>query len=131
FPPDHVDMSEFYPNKHTGPHLAAKAMVDPERYHLTYDVEAIHIIGADPFRTPNGPDTVMEAFKKVPFVFNLACFYDLPAEMSDVLLPSQHFFERDTLRALSRSHMNMDETTHGVELLMTRTPVGPFYNTRH
>jgi anaerobic selenocysteine-containing dehydrogenase len=87
FPPEHIDSHEFYPNKHTAPHLTIKAILEPGKYHHDYQVEAWMFMGANPVRKSVQPQLYAKGLKKIPFIVSIAYHMDESALFSDVVLP--------------------------------------------
>jgi anaerobic selenocysteine-containing dehydrogenase len=129
--PDFVDMSEFYPVKHTAPHIVAKAILNPEKYHLNYDVEAFMMCGSNAIRSCAQRQTLIEAFKKVPFIFTISLIFDEPTMMADIVLPEDSFMERSYASVYRPQHQTQGESLRGVRLAMGREPVGRLHNTRN
>jgi anaerobic selenocysteine-containing dehydrogenase len=129
FPPDHVDMSEFYPNKHTGPHLTVKAILDPQKYYLSYDIDVWFGCGGNSISSCGGHDTFIAAYKKVPFVFVMAYHFDAPTMLADIVLPEHSFMERLYVAKPGRPHQNISDEVNGLTMLFARDPVAPLYNT--
>ena len=94
FPPDHIDSTEFYPNKHTAPHLAILAILEPEKHYHEYQAEAWITAGSNPIRKTAQPHLFVEAFKKIPFGVSIAYHMDEPTILADVVLPEHSFMER-------------------------------------
>lgn len=131
FPPNHVDMGEFYPDKHTAPHIAAKAILDPEKYHLPYHVEAFMSCGANPFRSVGQRDVFVDAYRKVPFVFTISVIFDESTMMADIVLPEHSFMERGLAKLCNPQHQTTGGDTRGLRWMLGRNPVKPLHNTRH
>lgn len=131
FPPDHVDMAEFYPNKHTAPHLTIKAILDPEKYFLTYQVKAWLSVGGNPIKTNAQPDQYVEAFKKIPFVVSIAYHMDEPTFLADVILPEHSHLERLRIAPFWPSHQSVSNETNGLTMVCMRQPVPTLFNTKH
>ncbi|MEL7564364.1 MAG: molybdopterin-dependent oxidoreductase [Dehalobacterium sp.] len=131
FPPDHVDMAEFYPNKHTAPHLAVKAILDPEKYYLTYQIKAWLSVGGNPIRANAQPEQYVEAFKKIPFVVSIAYHMDEPTFLADVILPEHSNLERLRVAPFWPSHQSVSNETNGLTMVSLRQPVPPVFNTKH
>lgn len=131
FPPDHVDMREFYPHEHTASHLTIKAILNPKKYYLTYDVEAWLSVGANPIRANAQPDMYIEALKKIPFVVTISYHIDEPAIMADVVLPEHTFLERFRVAAFLPQHQSVSAETIGLRQVALRQPVSPLFNTKH
>lgn len=131
FPPDHVEMREFYPFMHTGPHLTIKSILEPEKYHLPYKVEAFMICGANPIRTVGQRERFIEAFKKVPFIFTLSPFFDEPTMMADVVLAEHTPLETGMVNVCMTQHQTTGSDTRELQRLLYRKPVKPLYDTKH
>ncbi|MDK2985992.1 MAG: hypothetical protein PWQ96_1635 [Clostridia bacterium] len=131
FPPDHVDMSEFYPNKHTAPHLTIKAILDPPKYYLDYEVEAWISVGGNPIRQNAQPETYIKGFKKIPFSVSIAYHMDEPTFMSDVVLPEHSFLERFRVAVFYPQHQSISDEVNGLQMIQYRQPVEPLFNTMH
>jgi anaerobic selenocysteine-containing dehydrogenase len=131
FPPAHVDMSEFYPNKHTGPHLTVKAINDPEKYYLDYTIDVWFGCGGNSISSCGGTDQFVAAYKKVPFVFIMAYHFDAPTMLADIVLPEHSFMERLYVRKPGRPHQNISDEVNGLDMIFARDPVPTLYNTMH
>lgn len=131
FPPDHVDMSEFYPVKHTGPHLAAKAILEPEKYYLPYRVKAWLGLGGNSIRALGSPHLMVEALKRVPFVCTISYCFDEVTDMADIVLPEHCFLERVNVQVFWPQHQATSEEVNGLDMIYAREPLPPLFNTRH
>ena len=131
FPPDHIDCTEFYPNKHTAPHLTAQAILNPGRYHHDYEVKAWMTSGSNPIRKTAQPEMWVEVFKKIPFHFSIAYHVDEPTVLADVVLPEHGVLERKRVEVFHRQHQAMDDEVNGLQMIQLRQPVPPLFNTRH
>ncbi len=132
FPPDHVDMSEFYPNKHTGPHLTMKAILDPKKYYLNYTIDVWLGAGGNSISSMGGQDLSVAAYKKMGFVAVIAYHFDAPTMLADIVLPEHSFMERlYATTAMARPHQNISDEVNGLNLFFVRDPVPPLYNTMH
>jgi anaerobic selenocysteine-containing dehydrogenase len=130
FPPDHADMGEFYPHKHTAPYMVARAIVDPERYHLSYPIEMFLLGGANSLRGTSDQSLFVEAFRKVPFVATITTSFDETTQMADVILPESFFLERRMARFYLVVHQSIADDVRGLELVMGRQGVTPLHNTK-
>ncbi len=123
FPPDTIDGAEFFPNKHTTPHIMARNIIDPSRYHLEYEVEAIILAGSNPLRSVCDPNLFTQAFQKVPLVVSIAAQLDESTSLADVVLPNAHFLEKKGLRVYKPPLQNIDDQVRGLEMVLGRKPV--------
>jgi len=129
FPPDHVGLNEYYPPSHATPGMVARAILDPKKYHLEYELDTMILCGSNPIRSFCDVDMFEEAFKKVPFVVSIAINFDESAMMSDIILPEHHFMERRYARFYLVVHQNIDDSARGLVMSLGRNPVKPLYNT--
>lgn len=93
FPPDDVQLSPFFPFKHSSPYLAWRVILDPKKYYLPYEVEMLVNYGSNPLISNAAPKEPLEAYKKVPFVVGIAYHFDEPAMLADLLLPESSNYE--------------------------------------
>jgi len=132
YPPDHFDLHEFYPHRHSMATSAFKVISEgPEKYGLTITPKAIFNCGGNPINSVSMPEIVAEAFKKVPFVFSFAYHMDEVAMFSDIIVPEDCMIEMESLHSYignieNIGHDNMDVNAH-----MYRNPVPRLYNTRN
>lgn len=126
YPPD-VDLAQYYPNRHTLPHMAWKVVLDPARYGVPYELEALMIYGGNPVTNNSNPDEAIAALCKIPFVVNIAYIYDEAAELSDILLPEPALFERYGIQALGTGHFVQAQDASMLQTtgVLARMPVIP------
>lgn len=131
YPPDHVDMAEFYPHRHTAPHLAVRAILDPKKYHLKYKVRAWMSFGGNPIRRTGEPDLIVKALKRIEFLCSVSTGPDESMWMSDIVLPESHFLERDSLRHFEPQHQSTSFEVNGLRMVMARQPIPAMFNTKY
>jgi anaerobic selenocysteine-containing dehydrogenase len=131
FPPDCIDLHEFYPNRHTSPALAAKAILDPEKYHINYDIDVWINVGANLIRKNAQPDFFVKTLKKIPFVVSFGYHFDEPTIMADVVLPVHSSMERSSCVVFLPPHQATGGEIAGMNMAYMRQPVPPVFNTRH
>jgi anaerobic selenocysteine-containing dehydrogenase len=132
YPPD-VDLAQFYPHRHTTPYLAWKAVLDPAKYGLDYEIDTLMIYGGNPVTNCADPKETIAAMCKIPFVVTIAYIYDEVAELSDILLPEPALLERYGIQGLGTGHFVQvqDASLMQASGVMARVPVLPEqYNTR-
>jgi len=132
YPPDHVGVYEFYPHAHATPHLLARAVMEPEKYYLNYELEAMLLCGANSIRATGDRGLLIDAFRKVPFIVSFAVNFDESAMMSDIVLPEPHFLERRYVRFLQHmtTHQNIDDSIRGLIITLGRNGVPQLFNAR-
>lgn len=94
FPPDTIELKEFYPITLGQPHVMARAVTHPEKYYLDYKVEAIMVHGANAIMNNANPEEVVESYRNIPFAFSIAYHFDEPTMLCDIVLPESSNFER-------------------------------------
>jgi anaerobic selenocysteine-containing dehydrogenase len=129
FPPDCIDGYEFFPIKHATPHLMARNILDPKKYHIRYEVDTILLSGSNPIRSDTDPELFIEAFRKVPFIVSISSQMDEAAVMSDVILPSSHFLEKTGIRVYKPPLQSIDDELRGLEMILGRKPAPKLHNT--
>jgi anaerobic selenocysteine-containing dehydrogenase len=132
FPPD-IDLAQYYPNRHTLPHMAWKAVLDPVKYGIPYDLEALMIYGGNPITNSSNPDEALAALSKIPFIVNIAYIYDEAAELADILLPEPALWERYGIQEVGTGHFVQVQDANMLQItgVLARVPILPVqYNTR-
>ena len=131
FPPDRISLNEFYPHAHATPYIMARAILDPEKYHVPYQLEAMLNCGSNSIRSGCDRDIFIKAFRKVPFIVTFAANFDEVTMMSDIVFPEHHFLEQKYARFYMVSHQNIDDSIRGLRCVIGRNPaVKPLHNTR-
>ncbi|OGO14964.1 MAG: hypothetical protein A2Z14_05505 [Chloroflexi bacterium RBG_16_48_8] len=133
YPPETVDSKIFYPVSHTLVHLMAKAILDPETYHLAYIPEMMFTCGGGPIRSSFDRELFDQAYAKIPFHASVSLTYDESAVMADVVFPDQAFLEKDQTQGGSSAppgHKVMVDATRGQVAFFWRdaSKIRPAYN---
>ncbi|MBP1707321.1 MAG: BisC, partial [Chloroflexi bacterium] len=129
YPPNRIDCAEFYPNGHAGVYNACLAILNPEKYPHEYKVEAWINHGGNPIRKNVQPQAYVEAFKKIPFVVDIAYQFDEPSFMADVVLPDHVSLERLRVTYLHPQEKSVNKETNGLQEVQLREEVPPLFNT--
>ena len=94
FPPQQVDLKEFYPVSHHMPHIAYKAIANPEKYKLEYSLDMLLVYGGNAIQHNAAPDITIDSIANIPFTVSIAYHLDEPAWMADIVLPEDSNMER-------------------------------------
>ena len=128
-PADSVDMAEFYPHRHCTPFVAWRSIVDPEKYYLDYQPEAMIVFGANPLTNNVNREEAIAAFKKLSFIATISYHLDEPTQFADIVLPESANMER--LNFFAFQSCGAVEGKRGAEGFNFRFPVvEPLYDTR-
>ncbi len=130
FPPDTITVKEFYSHAHALPQVAGRVLIDPEKYHLPYRLEAMLNCGANSIRAQMDREILIEGLRKVPFIVSFGLNYDEVVMMADIVLPEHHFLERTYARFYLVTHQNLDDSVRGITMTLGRNAVEPLYDTR-
>ncbi len=131
FPPETIWLQEFFPHCHTTPHLAANAILEPEKHYIDYDIKAWFTIGGNPVRKDADPGKFVKVFQKVPFHVAMSYHIDEVAVLADVILPEHSFMERVRVAPFYPQHQCHDNEVLGLNMIQMRQPVDPLFNTMH
>ena len=133
YPPQRVDLKGYFPNSHHMPHLAFRVINDPKRYGLEYRIQAMLMHGSNSLQHNAGPEPVVEAYQKIPFIASIAYHFDEPTELSDLVLPEPSVLERYISTGGERGP-NMEAFGQGgvafIGTAVQHPVVKPMYNTR-
>lgn len=130
WPPQHINLYEFFPHKHTMPAFAYQVNLDPKKYGLTYEIEALLTVGGNPISSTTEPYMVAKSVAKIPFSATLAYNYDEMAHMSDILLPSHAILEKESVNCYESAFDVFSDDTFGLKMLMYRDPFPAVYDSR-
>jgi anaerobic selenocysteine-containing dehydrogenase len=130
WPPQHVNLYEFFPHKHTMPSFAYKVVADPRKYGLEYEIDALLTIGGNPIASTSEPEAIAASVAKIPFSATIAYHYDEMAHLSDILLPSHAMLERMSVNSTGFLNLIPRQDNMGLMMLMYRDPAPPIYDTR-
>jgi anaerobic selenocysteine-containing dehydrogenase len=130
--PPSIDLREYYPHRHTSPYLAWRTILDPERYGVDHNLDMLMVYGSNPIHSNCTPAHAVEAFKKIPYMVEIAFLFDETSQFCDILLPESSIFERYGLLEYG------DHVVHAADeaILRTRTlqvskpVIDPVWNTR-
>jgi anaerobic selenocysteine-containing dehydrogenase len=131
FPPVHYDLQEYYPHKHTTPHLTTNAILDPDKYHLPYRIKGWLSVGGNPIRQNAQPEKYVKAFQSLDFVVSIAYHIDEPTILADVVLPEHSSLERFRAAIFYPQHQSVSNEVAGLQMVQLRQPVAPVFNTMH
>lgn len=130
WPPQHIDLYEFFPHRHSMPSFAYKVNLDPKKYGLEYEIEALLTVGGNPVSSSTEPHMIAESISKIPFSATLAYNYDEMAHLSDIILPSHALLEKESVNCYESAFDVFQKDTLGLKMLMYRDPVPPVFNSR-
>ncbi len=129
YPPQRIDIAEYYPNSHAVIYNACMAILHPERYPHEYRVEAWINHGANAIRKNAQPELYIEALKKIPFVVDIAYNFSEISYLADVVLPDHAGFERLRLTYLHPQELSVSAENNGIQMVQLREPAPVLFNT--
>lgn len=130
WPPQYINLYDWFPHKHTLPVNAYRVTLDPKKYGFDYDIKAILTIGSNPISSTSDPYMIEEAIKKIPFGAVVAYHYDEMAQMADILFASHSLLEKESVNCFEGAFDISGKETNNVRVMMYRDPIAPIYNTR-
>lgn len=95
WPPSDVELTSFFPMKHSVPYIAWRTIIDPKKYYLPFQVDAIITYGGNPLVSNAAPDEPLAAYKKVSFTASISYHFDEPTMLADIVLPESSNYERE------------------------------------
>lgn len=130
YPPQQVQLKEYYPNSHNLPHLSFSAILNPKKYGLEYTVDTLLSYGGNSIQHNCAPEPIVEAFKKIPFVVAVAYHLDEPTWMADVVLAEDSNFERYLYVTQKEVGMDNGKPAAFTQSTFQRPIASRLYNTR-
>jgi anaerobic selenocysteine-containing dehydrogenase len=129
FPPDDLELKEFFPISLGTVQVSNRAIINPEKYYIPYKVEALMSYGENGIMNNANSDEVVESYKHIPFVFNIAYHFDEPTMLADIVLPEPSNLERWAIY-MATPCRSAGSDTYGLYSTNFRYPVvSPVYNT--
>lgn len=131
YPPNHLDLTEYFPYRHSMPFQAYRSMIDPEKYGFTYKPEMLLVAGGNSILGCVEPEMIAEAYTKVPFVASIVYHMDEVAILSDIIMPEHSMLERECINTNGGPLLSLNNYNMGVMDTLYRRGVPPLYNTMH
>lgn len=94
FPPERIDGKTYFPYSHDNPHVTFHALLHPEYHNMPYEPEVMFVWGGNAVLRMFEPHYVIEAMRKMKFIFALSHTIDEPTLMADIVLPEAGGLER-------------------------------------
>lgn len=134
FPPKDLELSCFYPMKHTNYCTTWNVVNDPQKYYIDYEPRVLMVCGGNPLRSNIDSQPVEDAMRAIPFMFEIALWYDEPTQFCDVLLAASGPLERSSFITLQNSSINLrrpeEERGDMAVICFNRAVIDPVYNTQ-
>lgn len=114
YPSDDVQLGTFYPHRHYTPFLAWRAILDPKKYGVPYDVDTILIYGSNATISNGAFEEPIAAFKKVPFIASIAYHLDESTQFADIVMPEVANLEKEitvTQGGFDKGHWDIQQAT--------------------
>jgi len=122
YPPQTLQMMEFYPIGLDPGHLVCHNILHPEEWGFDFKPEAALIFHSNPLKNINGYPKVLEVFKMLDFIVAIDILPNESTEWADIILPDHDYLESTMLTLCEPPEI----TGHTL-----RTPVvEPLYDTR-
>jgi anaerobic selenocysteine-containing dehydrogenase len=130
FPPDFIDGKTFFPYSHDNPHVVYHAILHPEEHSLEYEPEVIFIWGGNAVLRMYEQEKVLEAMRKVKFIFALSHTIDEPTYMADIVLPESGGLERYATGNRGARINTPEGTKNAVYALVAQQVIEPVYDSK-
>lgn len=120
YPPKSLELRDYAPIACDMGHLVPLVTLDPKKYGLDYEPEALIIYHGNPFTNCGDITIIEQALKKLDLVVSINIYLDESTDFADVVLPEHCNLER----------YNLVNFTHDMEGLQVSQPVvDPIYDT--
>ena len=94
YPPNCINLQEFYPFAHSTPYLAMAACANPEKYGIEYTPKMCWTYGGNILVSGGSGEVAAEGLKKIDFQVATSYHIDEPAWFADIVLPEDSNLER-------------------------------------
>lgn len=93
YPPQTLQMMEYYPLGLDPGHLVAHNILNPEEWGFDFKPEAALIYHSNPLKNINGYEKVLEVFKMLDFIVAIDVLPNESTEWADIILPDHSYLE--------------------------------------
>ena len=97
YPPQTLQMMEYFPIGLDPGHLVAENILNPDEWGFDFKPEAALIFHSNPLKNINGTDKVMEVFKSLDFIVGIDILPNESTEWADIILPDHSYLESTML----------------------------------
>lgn len=134
WPPQHLDLFEFFPHRHSTNTLMWEVIQDPEKWGFDYKPSLFISSAANPITSNTHGQAAIDSLKKFDYVIYHACYnMDEMAMMSDLLLPEHAVLEQTAIHIFPGNEgfitTGEDDFTEKHRALLLRKGIGPQFNT--
>lgn len=96
YPPEHFDLFEFMPHRHSSNTIACQVMIEPEKWNMEIKPKVLMVAGGNPILVNGSPEIGEKAVCSVPFVVTFSYHLDEIAQLADVVLAENCMLENGT-----------------------------------
>lgn len=122
FPANTTQLLEWFPVGIDAGHLSAHTILNPEKYHLNFQPEAMMIYHANPLWNIPGRKHVQKVFEMMDFIVCIDVVPSESNEWADIILPDHTYFESTMLVSLEPPVVD--------DYALRQPVVPPVHNTR-
>ena len=92
--PESMELREIIPLATYGRPLLLISALDPEKFKLPYQLEAMIHCRTNILMTQGNPEATAKVIRRIPFILSFAIELDEATEFADIVLPDTHYLER-------------------------------------
>lgn len=96
YPPEHFDLLEFMPHRHSSNTIACQVMLEPEKWNMEIKPKVLMVAGGNPILANGSHEQAEKAVCSVPFVVSFSYHLDEIAQLSDIVLAENSSLENGT-----------------------------------
>jgi anaerobic selenocysteine-containing dehydrogenase len=130
FPPNLIDGKTFFPFSHDNPHVVFHAILHPEEHSLGYEPEVLFVWGGNAVLRMYEPEKVLEAMRKMKFIFALSHTIDEPTYMADIVVPESGGLERYSIGNRGGIIDTPEGKRNAVYALVAQQVIEPVYDSK-
>lgn len=134
YPPEHFDLFEFMPHRHSSNTVACQVMADPEKWNMQIKPKLLMVAGGNPILVNGSHKLAEKAVCSVPFVVSFSYHFDEIAQLSDIILAENCMLENGTFMDYMGNECSLTTGEPGFPgnhvARLYRNAVDPIYNTR-
>ncbi|MBR2789945.1 MAG: molybdopterin-dependent oxidoreductase, partial [Eggerthellaceae bacterium] len=135
WPPQHLDLTDYWPHAHSNQTFIWHVLDDKKRYGIEFEQAVLFSSGANPVAGSDDPELVCRGLRQFGFVIYHGCYHmDEMAMMSDLLLPEHANLECHTVHLFPGNENTATAFNEGYNAsnhaVVVRKGIKPLYNTK-
>lgn len=134
YPPQALDLHEYFPFRHSMPYVTFLTMAEPEKYGFDYRPKALVAAGGNPMLSSANNLLAAQVIADLDFMVTFAYHHDEATQLSDILLPVNSLMEYSYLKMFNFPNGDYEtiswDQKSGRAYMVSREAIDTVYDTK-